>query len=82
VVFVLKEECFLWGDTDLKFQVFWDIMPYRLVNICRRFGAAVCLRPKSIPRYVYFQLRTAVFKTYCAIWVRCSNFRHQASPRV
>jgi hypothetical protein len=22
------------------------------------------------------------FKDYCAIWVRCSNFRHQASPRV
>jgi hypothetical protein len=26
--------------------------------------------------YVYFQLRTAVFKAYCAIWVRRSNFRH------
>jgi len=22
------------------------------------------------------------FKAYCAIWVRCSNFRHQASPRL
>jgi len=32
--------------------------------------------------YVYFELRTAVFKTYCAISVRRSNFRHQASPRV
>ena len=30
----------------------------------------------------YFQLRTAGFKAYCAIWVRRSNFRHQASPRV
>jgi len=30
----------------------------------------------------YFQLRTAAFKAYCAIWVRHSNFRHQASPRV
>jgi len=28
-----------------------------------------------------FNLRTAAFKVYCAIWVRCSNFRHQASPR-
>jgi hypothetical protein len=27
-------------------------------------------------------LRTAAFKAYCAIWVRRSNFRHQASPRV
>jgi hypothetical protein len=31
---------------------------------------------------IYFQLRTAAFKAYCAIWVRRSNFRHQASPRV
>ena len=30
----------------------------------------------------YFQLRTATFKAYCAIWFRRSNFRHQASPRV
>jgi hypothetical protein len=30
----------------------------------------------------YFQLRTAAFKAYCAIWVRRSNFRHQVSPRV
>jgi hypothetical protein len=30
----------------------------------------------------YLQLRTAGFKAYCAIWVRCSNFCHQAPPRV
>jgi hypothetical protein len=30
----------------------------------------------------YFQLRTAAFKAYCAIWVRRSNFSHQMSPRV
>jgi hypothetical protein len=29
-----------------------------------------------------FNLRTAAFKAYCAIWVRLSNFRHQTSPRV
>jgi len=34
-------------------------------------------------KYIYyFQLRTTAFKAYCAIWVRRSNFRHQASPRV
>jgi len=32
--------------------------------------------------YYYFNLRTAAFKVYCAIWVRRSKFRHQASPRV
>ena len=31
---------------------------------------------------IFFQLCTAAFKAYCAIWVRRSNFRHQASPRV
>ena len=29
-----------------------------------------------------FQLRIAAFKAYCAILLRRSNFRHQASPRV
>jgi hypothetical protein len=33
-------------------------------------------------RVIIFNLRTAAFKVYCAIWVRRSNFRHQASPRV
>ena len=28
-----------------------------------------------------FQLCTAAFKAYCVIWVRRSNFCHQASPR-
>ena len=32
--------------------------------------------------YYCFQLRTAAFKAYCAIWVRGSNFRYQPSPRV
>ena len=31
---------------------------------------------------IIFNLRTAAFKAYCAIWLRRSNFRHQASPRV
>jgi len=31
---------------------------------------------------IIFNLRTAAFKSYYAIWVRRSNFRHQASPRV
>jgi hypothetical protein len=31
---------------------------------------------------IIFNLRTAAFKPYCAIWVRRSNFRHPASPRV
>jgi len=35
-----------------------------------------------ISQMFIFQLRTAAFKVYCAIRVRRSNFRHQASPRV
>jgi len=30
---------------------------------------------------IIYNLRTAAFKVYCGIWVRRSNFRHQASPR-
>jgi hypothetical protein len=30
---------------------------------------------------IIFNLRTAAFKAYRAIWVRRSNFRHEASPR-
>jgi len=33
-------------------------------------------------KFIIFHLRTAAFKAYCAIWVRRSNFYHQASPRV
>jgi len=36
----------------------------------------------TIHYYYYFKLRTAAFKAYYVIWVRRSNFRHQASPRV
>jgi len=32
--------------------------------------------------YLFFNMRTAAFKAYCAIWVRRFNFCHQASPRV
>jgi len=31
---------------------------------------------------IIFNLSTAAFKAYSAIWFRRSNFRHQASPRV
>jgi len=42
----------------------------------------LCLKYYCYYYYYYFQLRTAAFKAYCAILVRCSNFRHQAFPRV
>ena len=35
----------------------------------------------SLAFIIIFNLRTAAFKAYYAIWVRRSNFRHQASPR-
>jgi hypothetical protein len=31
---------------------------------------------------IIFNLRTAAFKAYCAIWVRRSNFHYQVSPHV
>jgi len=41
-----------------------------VAGLCEH-GGDVCL---------FIQLRTAAFKTYCAILVRHSNFRHQVSP--
>jgi len=43
--------------------------------------------PTAVNKYIniiiiIFILRTPAFKAYCAIWVRRSNFRHQASPHV
>ena len=36
-----------------------------------------------IRRFMFiFNYALQPFKAYCAIWVRRSNFRHQASPRV
>jgi len=31
---------------------------------------------------IIFNYALQIFKAYCAIWVRRSNFRHQESPRV
>jgi len=36
------------------------------------------LRDHTQTTIIIFNLRTAAFKIYCAIWVRSSNFRHQA----
>jgi hypothetical protein len=44
---------------------------------CFTITAGVC-----IIFIIISNLRTVAFKAYCAIGVRRSNFRHQASPRV
>jgi len=45
-----------------------------------------CVRATIIrmgKQYLFiFNYALQLFKAYCAIWVRRSNFRHQASPRV
>jgi len=43
-----------------------------------------CAIPTSHCSYsiIIFNLSTAAFKAYSAIWVRRSNFHHQASPQV
>jgi len=43
---------------------------------------ALTLKVAHVFGPIIFQLRTAAFKAYCAIWVRHYNFHHQASPRV
>jgi hypothetical protein len=43
---------------------------------------AIRLRFWDVKGTIIFNLRTADFKAYCAIWGRRSNFRHQASLRL
>jgi hypothetical protein len=43
------------------------------------FKVSLCPLP---PPGIIFNSRTASFKAYCAIWIKCFNFRHQTSPRV
>jgi hypothetical protein len=38
--------------------------------------------PTGIIIIIIIIIAAVAFKAYCAIWVRRSNFRHQASPRV
>ena len=47
----------------------------------RKISSRWCLE-RTVRRSLFYQLRSAAFKAYCAIWVRRSNFRHQAPPRV
>jgi hypothetical protein len=54
-----------------------------LVNLVKEFTVATSVKTLLVNiRIIIFNLRTAAFKAYCAICVRRSNFRHQASPRV
>jgi hypothetical protein len=46
------------------------------------FNVITLLKKNKIYVIIIFNLRTAAFKAYCGIWVRRSNFRHQAPPRV
>jgi len=59
--------CHLTGRIFVKFKCWRYLLTY--------FGHVLAF-------IIYFQLRTATFKAYCAIWVRRSNFCHQTSPRV
>jgi len=54
-----------------------------LVNLVNEFTVATSVKTLIVNiRVIIFNLRTAAFKAYCAIWIRRSNFRHRASPRV
>jgi len=38
--------------------------------------------PFTLLKKFFFNYAPQPFKAYCAMWVRRSNFRHQASPHV
>ena len=60
------------------YQCFWTAGPRPRTGPWHQLYRAA----RGSPRIIIFNLRTAAFKAYCAICVRRSNFRHQASPRV
>jgi hypothetical protein len=67
-------------------EIFFQVIPqyyltyYSLCNYS--YWGQPRLQNNYITIIIIFKLRTSAFKAYCAIWVRRSNFRHQASPRV
>jgi len=61
----------------------WQALVNAVLNLRFPWNAGNFLTSwRTVSLCLFFQLRTAAFKAYCAIWVRRSNFRHQASPRV
>jgi len=55
--------------------------PSRLEGIGVISGSKLFSDCQIEPRFVYTTTHCSL-KAYCAIWVRRSNFRHQASPRM
>jgi hypothetical protein len=53
-----------------------------LSSVLRNIMMSSVLRNIIIQYFIIFNLPTETFKAYCAICVRCSNFHHQAPPRV
>jgi hypothetical protein len=71
------------GDlTDGMFVVMPKTVTCLTHTYIRPGSEPIIFPPNEYSLLFFFQLRTAAFKAYCAIWVRRSNFRHQASPRV
>ena len=58
---------------------------YCIYNNLTRFTTALTISIYWSVLFIYlfiFKYALQPFKAYCAIWVRRSSFRHQASPRV
>ena len=92
---ILRISQTMWYQTHINHGRLWSIFNTRYNHECQRKQNCISKlhRPwlhRNITHYqqhlgiiiIIFNLRTAAFKVYCAIWVRRSNFRHQASPRV
>jgi hypothetical protein len=90
----IRKRTYCFSVATVVMQMYHNVMLYvcrvsRSHLHCHSYGTHfrmhTVLLPCSLPFFVvciYFQLHTAAFKSYCAIWVRCSNFCHQASPCV
>jgi len=58
---------------------------YDMLQVWHSCSFSWIATPVSSPLFILiiiFSYTLQPFKAYCVIWVRCSNFCHQASPRV
>jgi hypothetical protein len=74
-----QEKSYCWTRSDVGWERVKNESSYTFTSRC---VPSCYMEGQVFIYFYYFQLCTAAFKAYCAIWVRCSNFRHQASTRV
>jgi hypothetical protein len=83
IVPLLLTPTFFKFNSTSSIQLNRDLPLFLLVPLCLPLTSLLFRLPLLLLLLLLlFSTYTAAFKAYCAIWVRRSNFHHQASPRV